>query len=182
MPLLNASCVRSFGSGDGNRAARRYFLGVPAKDTRRRRAVCRSTKHGGRRCPGCGSYGAAAKANGNRRLGRLARKKVVDHLTEQGLVATAKAILAAPPSVLPEFMKAMGIEESVLGDTPLPSTHANPPSAGLLIAAAKAEQAALSGPQISPEEQAREDAQEALAGVDAREAGVSPREGQKVQL
>ena len=137
--------------------------------------MCRSTKHGGRRCPGCGSYGAAAKANGNRRLGRLARKKVVDHLTEQGLVATAKAILAAPPSVLPEFMKAMGIEESVLGDTPLPSTHANPPSAGLLIAAAKAEQAALSGPQISPEEQALEDAQEALAAAekaadDARKA------------
>jgi hypothetical protein len=34
------------------------------------------------------------------------------------------------------------------------STHANPPSAGRLIAAAKAEQAALAGPQISPEEQA----------------------------
>lgn len=128
--------------------------------------MCRSTKHGGRRCPGCGSYGAAAKANGNRRLGRLARKKVVDHLTEQGLHATAKAILAAPPSVLPEFMKAMGIEESVLGDTPLPSTHANPPSAGLLIAAAKAEQAALAGPQISAEEHALEQAQEALAAAE----------------
>ncbi|WP_342314812.1 ADP-ribosyltransferase (plasmid) [Mycobacterium avium subsp. hominissuis] len=128
--------------------------------------MCRSTQHGGRRCPGCGSYGAAAKANGNRRLGRLARKKVVDHLTEQGLVATAKAILAAPPSVLPEFMKAMGIEESVLGDTPMPSTHSNPPSAGLLIAAAKAEQAALAGPQISPEEHALEQAQEALAAAE----------------
>lgn len=124
--------------------------------------MCRSTKHGGRRCPGCGSYGAAARANGNRRLGRLARKKVVDHLTEQGLVATAKAILSAPPSILPEFMKAMGIEESVLGDTPMPSTHANPPSAGLLIAAAKAEQAALAGPQISPQEMALQQAQEAL--------------------
>lgn len=137
--------------------------------------MCRSAKHGGRRCPGCGSYGAVAKANGNRRLGRLARKKVVDHLTEQGLVATAKAILAAPPSVLPEFMKAMGIEESVLGDTPMPSTHSNPPSAGLLIAAAKAEQEALAGPQISPEEQALEQAQEALAAAekaadDARKA------------
>ncbi|ORB77044.1 hypothetical protein BST46_26740, partial [Mycobacterium timonense] len=128
--------------------------------------MCRSTQHGGRRCPGCGSYGAAAKANGNRRLGRLARKKVVDHLTEQGLVATAKAILAAPPSVLPEFMKAMGIEESVLGDTPMPSTHSNPPSAGLLIAAAKAEQDALAGPQISPEEHALEQAQEALAAAE----------------
>lgn len=131
--------------------------------------MCRSTKHGGRRCPGCGSYGAAAKANGNRRLGRLARKKVVDHLTEQGLVATAKAILSAPPSILPEFMKAMGIEESVLGDTPMPSTHAHPPSAGLLIAAAKAEQAALAGPQISPEELALQQAQETL---DAAEKAV----------
>lgn len=137
--------------------------------------MCRSTSHGGRRCPGCGSYGAAAKANGNRRLGRLARKKVVNHLTEQGLVTTAKAILSAPPSILPEFMKAMGIDESVLGDTPMPSTHSNPPSAGLLIAAAKAEQAALAGPQISPEEQALEAAQEALAAAekaadDARKA------------
>ncbi|QIV79594.1 hypothetical protein EXE63_00670 (plasmid) [Mycolicibacterium frederiksbergense] len=137
--------------------------------------MCRSTKHGGRRCPGCGSYGAAAKANGNRRLGRMARKKVVDHLTEQGLVDTAKAILSAPPSILPEFMKAMGIEESVLGDVPMPSTHANPPSAGLLIAAAKAEQAALAGPQISAEEQALEAAEAAFAAAeksvdDARKA------------
>jgi hypothetical protein len=137
--------------------------------------VCRSTKHGGRRCPGCGGYAAAAKANGNRRLGRLARKKVVDHLTEQGLVETAKAILAAPPSILPEFMKTMGIDESVLGDTPIPSTHSNPPSAGLLIAAAKAEQATLAGPQISPEEAALEHAEAALteaeqAADDARKA------------
>lgn len=43
--------------------------------------MCRSKAHGsGRRCPGCGSYKAAAKANANRRLGREARKKVVDHL------------------------------------------------------------------------------------------------------
>ncbi|WP_262490983.1 ADP-ribosyltransferase [Mycobacterium simiae] len=96
----------------------------------------------------------------------MARKKVVDHLTEQGLVATAKAILAAPPSVLPEFMKAMGIDESVLGDTPMPSNHSNPPSAGLLVAAAKAEQAALAGPQVSPEQQALEAAQETLAAAE----------------
>ncbi|MBX9919437.1 MAG: hypothetical protein K2Y33_06360, partial [Mycolicibacterium frederiksbergense] len=105
----------------------------------------------------------------------MARKKVVDHLTEQGLVDTAKAILSAPPSILPEFMKAMGIEESVLGDVPMPSTHANPPSAGLLIAAAKAEQAALAGPQISAEEQALEAAEAAFAAAeksvdDARKA------------
>ncbi|EHB48764.1 hypothetical protein MycrhDRAFT_5605 [Mycolicibacterium rhodesiae JS60] len=137
--------------------------------------MCRSTKHGGRRCPGCGSYGAAAKANGNRRLGRIARKKVVDYLTEQGLVDTAKSILSAPPSILPEFMKAMNIDESVLGDTPMPSSHANPPSAGLLIAAAKAEQAKLAGPQISPEDAALEAAEQAQADAekvadDARKA------------
>jgi ADP-ribosyltransferase exoenzyme len=148
--------------------------------------VCRSTTHGGRRCPGCGSYGAAAKANGNRRLGRMARKKVVDHLIELGLVDTAKVILSAPPSILPEFMKAMGIEESVLGDLPMPSTHANPPSAGLLIAAAKAEQVALAGPQITPEQQALDAAQEALAaaekGVEDARKAVSREQARRRKL
>ena len=41
--------------------------------------MCRSNKDGGRRCPGCGGFKAVAKANGNRPLGRLARKIVVDH-------------------------------------------------------------------------------------------------------
>ncbi|RFZ10368.1 ADP-ribosyltransferase exoenzyme [Mycobacterium marinum] len=137
--------------------------------------MCRSTKDGGRRCPGCGSYRAAAKANGNRRLGRLARKKVVDQLIAQGLVGTAKAILSAPPSILPEFMKAMEIDQSVLGGTPMPSAHSNPPSASLLIAAAKAEQSARASSQISPEEHALEQAEEALAAAenaadDARKA------------
>ncbi len=71
--------------------------------------MCRSKAHGsGRRCPGCGSYKAAAKANGNRRLAREARKKVVDHLKEQGLIESAAAIQAAPPSVLKEFMEGWG--------------------------------------------------------------------------
>lgn len=103
----------------------------------------------------------------------MARAKVVDYLKEQGLVDTAKSILAAPPSILPEFMKAMNIDESVLGDTPMPSTHANPPSAGLLIAAAKAEQAKLAGPQISPEEVALEAAEQAQA--DAEKAADDAR-------
>src|SRR5690606_11095881 len=73
-------------------------------------AMCRSKSHGsGRRCPGCGSYKAAAKANGNRRLAREARRKVVEHLKEQGLVESAAAVLAAPPSVLKEFMEGLGI-------------------------------------------------------------------------
>lgn len=127
--------------------------------------MCRSNKDGGRRCPGCGGFKAAAKANGNRRLGRLARKKVVDHLTEQGLTQTAKAILAAPPSLLPEFMAAMGIDPAILGDTPMPSTHSNPPSAGLLVAQALAERDALAGPaepEVSPEQAAVDAAEHAL--------------------
>lgn len=135
--------------------------------------MCRSSTEGGRRCPGCGSLRASAKANGNRRLGRLARKSVVDHLAEQGLTGTAKLILAAPPSVLPEFMAAMGIDPAILGDIPMPSTHSNPPSAGLLIAQAKAEQAALAGPQISPEQAAVDAAEQALA--DAEKAADDAR-------
>jgi hypothetical protein len=91
---------------------------------------------------------------------------VVDHLAEQGLTGTAKLILAAPPSVLPEFMAAMGIDPAILGDIPMPSTHSNPPSAGLLIAQAKAEQAALAGPQISPEQAAVDAAEQALAAAE----------------
>ncbi len=124
--------------------------------------------HGtGRRCPGCGSYAAAAKANGNRRLGREARKKVVDHLKEQGLIETAAAIQKAPPSVLQEFMEGLGIDPEVLGKTPMPSTHANPPSAKLLIAQAKAEKEKLSAPKITPAQAAVEAAEGAVAQTDA---------------
>lgn len=130
--------------------------------------MCRSKGHGtaGRRCPGCGSYKAAAKANGNRRLGREARKKVVDHLKEQGLVEAAAAIQAAPPSVLQEFMAGLGIDSEVLGKTPMPSAHANPPSAKLLIAQAKAEREKLAGPKTTPAQDALEAAQANVASVD----------------
>lgn len=128
--------------------------------------MCRSKAHGtGRRCPGCGSYKAAAKANGNRRLGREARKKVVDHLKEQGLVETAAAIQAAPPSVLKEFMEGLGIDPEILGKTPMPSTHANPPSAKLLIVQAKVERDKLAAPKITP-------AQATLAAAEANVAAV----------
>ena len=40
--------------------------------------MCRSLKNGTRRrCPSCTSYPAAARANGNRRQGRLARRTIV---------------------------------------------------------------------------------------------------------
>nr|WP_226955820.1 ADP-ribosyltransferase [Rhodococcus opacus] len=130
--------------------------------------MCRSKAHGsGRRCPGCGSYKAAAKANANRRLGREARKKVVDHLKEQGMALTAAAVQAAPPSVLPELMAALGIDPSVLGDTPMPSVHANPPSAKLLIAHAETERATLTAPQITPAQAALEEAEERVTAADA---------------
>ncbi|WP_241769538.1 hypothetical protein [Rhodococcus opacus] len=130
--------------------------------------MCRSKAHGsGRRCPGCGSYKAAAKANANRRLGREARKKVVDHLKTQGMALTAAAVQAAPPSVLPELMSALGIDPSVLGGTPMPSTHANPPSAKLLIAHAEAERATLTAPTITPAQTALEEAKQRVTAADA---------------
>jgi hypothetical protein len=114
--------------------------------------VCRSMKQdGGRRCPGCGSYSAAAKANSNRRLGRLARLRVVEHLTSLGLTETARVIQAAPPSILPEFMRAVGIDESVLQGVRMPHTHSRPPSAGFLIAVARAERAGVAASsQLAP--------------------------------
>ncbi len=129
--------------------------------------MCRSKSHGARRCPGCGSYSAAAKANANRRHGRNARKKVVDHLKEQGMVETAAAVQSAPPSILPELMAALGIDQSVLGETPMPSVHANPPSAKLLIAHAEAERSNLTGPQITSAQAALDEAEQRLADVDA---------------
>ncbi|MDA0252658.1 MAG: ADP-ribosyltransferase domain-containing protein [Actinomycetota bacterium] len=151
--------------------------------------MCRSNSDGGRRCPGCGGFKAAAKANGNRRLGRLARKKVVDHLAEQGLSQSAKAILAAPPSLLPEFMTALGIDPGILGDTPMPSTHAKPPSAGLLIAQALAEREALAAPaepELSPEQAAVAAAEQALEDAetkvdDARKA-VNRKQAQRRKM
>lgn len=107
------------------------------------------------------------KANGNRRLGREARSKVVAHLKAEGLVEAAAAIQAAPPSVLKEFMEGMGIDEELLGKTPMPSTHANPPSAKLLIAQAKAEREKLAGPKITPAQQALDAAEANVAKADA---------------
>ncbi|MFD7012768.1 hypothetical protein ACFWAV_43480, partial [Rhodococcus jostii] len=74
---------------------------------------------------------------------------------------------AAPPSVLPELMSALGIDSSVLGDTPMPSTHAHPPSAKLLIAHAEAERATLTAPTITPAQAALEEAKQRVTAADA---------------
>lgn len=104
--------------------------------------MCRSLKDGTRRrCPSCTSYPAAARANGNRRLGRLARRKVVDHLNGIGLTETASAVLAAPPSMLAPFLAALDIDPAILGDVPLPGTGPSGSDAAALIRQARSERA-----------------------------------------
>ncbi|RZL73545.1 MAG: hypothetical protein EOP32_36680, partial [Rhodococcus sp. (in: high G+C Gram-positive bacteria)] len=83
------------------------------------------------------------------------------------MALTAAAVQAAPPSVLPELMAALRIDPSVLGDTPMPSTHANPPSAKLLIAHAEAERATLTAPTITPAQTALDEAEERVTAADA---------------
>ncbi|MFD6356690.1 ADP-ribosyltransferase [Nocardia tengchongensis] len=107
------------------------------------------------------------KANGRRRLNRLAQKKVADHLKALGLVETAAAVQKAAPSVLAELMAGLGIDPTILGDTPMPSVHANPPSAKLLIAQALAEKQALEAPKLTPAQAAVEQAQQACDDAEA---------------
>ena len=82
------------------------------------------------------------------------------------MVGTAAAVLAAPPSILPELMAGLGIDPKVLGDTPMPSDHANPPSAKLLLAQALAEQEKLAAPKQTPAQAALEAAEQKLAEAD----------------
>lgn len=141
--------------------------------------MCKSKHQGGKRCPSCGSVTAAMKANGNRRQGRIARTKVAEYLREQGLTTTADLVMKAPPSMLPELMESLGIDASILGDTPLPSAHAKPPSAGDLIAAAAAEKKALESPGVSPEQQALDDA---LAHLEEVKASVPDHAAEDEEL
>jgi hypothetical protein len=104
--------------------------------------MCRAASDGSRLCPSCLSYPAAARRNGNRRLTRLARRRVADFLTTEGLPDTAAAVLAAPPSVLPALMAALGIDQTVLGDVRMPDDRRNGVSADAIIAQARAERAA----------------------------------------
>ncbi|KKF03790.1 hypothetical protein WN67_00645, partial [Mycolicibacterium obuense] len=104
--------------------------------------MCRSLKNGQRRrCPSCTSYPAAARANGNRRQGRLARRKVVDHLESLGLAETAAAVLAAPPSVLATFMAATDIDPAILGEVPMPGAGPNGADVTALVEKATSERA-----------------------------------------
>ncbi|RFZ10370.1 hypothetical protein DSM43518_02284 [Mycobacterium marinum] len=104
--------------------------------------MCRSLKSGTRRrCPGCTSYPATARANGNRRQGRLARRKVANHLNSIGLVDTASAVLASPPSMLAPFMAALDIDPAILGDVSMPGTGPTGSNAAALIERAASERA-----------------------------------------
>lgn len=81
----------------------------------------------------------AAKANGDRRRARAARKKIVDHLTSRGLVKTAKIVWTSPPSMLPAFMDALDISADILDGQPMPGTGPKPAPADLAIATARTE-------------------------------------------
>ncbi|WP_420878963.1 ADP-ribosyltransferase domain-containing protein [Rhodococcus sp. (in: high G+C Gram-positive bacteria)] len=108
--------------------------------------MCRSIEDGGRRCPSCSGYSAAARMNSNKARNRKVRALVVAHLKEQGLVETAAAVQQAAPSMMPELMQELGIDQSILGGLALPSTHMGPPSAAALIEQAAAEREALANP------------------------------------
>ena len=89
--------------------------------------MCRSAES--RRCANCTSYATVARQGRHRRLARAARRAVVTHLSSRGLSQTAATVLAAPPSMLAEFMGKFDIPISVLGDLPMPGTGSTPASA-----------------------------------------------------
>jgi hypothetical protein len=113
--------------------------------------MCRSLKNGQRRrCPSCSAFPAAARANGNRRQSRTARRKLVDHLHGLGLVDTATAVLAAPPSVLAPFMAATGIAPAILGDIPMPGVGPKAADITALVQRANDERAQLNRRAAKP--------------------------------
>lgn len=85
------------------------------------------------------THSAVCRASGHRRLARLARRRVAEHLAADGLTATAATLRTSPPSVLPAFMAALGIDASVLGDARMPDDRRNGADAAALIAAARTE-------------------------------------------
>lgn len=85
------------------------------------------------------THRAVCRASGHRRLARLARHKVADYLAADGLTATAATLRTSPPSVLPAFMAALGIDASVLGEARMPDDRRNGADAAALIAAARRE-------------------------------------------
>ncbi|WP_241665987.1 ADP-ribosyltransferase [Prescottella subtropica] len=92
-------------------------------------------------------------------------------MKEQGLVETAAAVQLAAPSMMPELITKLGIDESVFDGLELPSTHMGPASAAALLEQAVAEREALANP-TSPEQAALAAARAALdsANTDAEEA------------
>lgn len=113
--------------------------------------MCRAAGSGsGGRCSHARSYAAVARANGNRRLSRLARSRVVKHLEGEGLLETARAVQAAPPSALPRFMAELGVDPAVLGEVDMPKPGPRPADAGALVALAKTERARVQQARANP--------------------------------
>ena len=135
--------------------------------------MCRAKHKGGRRCPHCGSYAAVAKANGNRRAAREARRAVVEHLTALGLTQTAAAVLAAPPSTLTEFLAGAHLDPALVDSIKLPSTHSGAPSAAHLLQTLAAERAAQAPSQLTPQQIAAADATSAVAAAKAALAAAT---------
>lgn len=98
--------------------------------------MCRSVTSGRpRRCASCTSYPAAARANGNRRMGRLARRAVAEHLQARDLTETAAAVMSSPPSMLAAVMAAVGVDDAVLNGVPTPAAAAAAAAAPLVAVA-----------------------------------------------
>lgn len=92
--------------------------------------MCRSVTTGEpRRCASRTNYAAAATMRRHRRLARDARRAVASYLSDQGLPKAAAAVMAAPPSMLAEFIRRFGVPASVLGELPMPGTGPKPASA-----------------------------------------------------
>lgn len=128
--------------------------------------MCRSKAHGsGRRCQAVGATKPLPRPTETAGSpARLARSRRPPEGTRTDRVRGRHP--AAPPSVLKEFMEGLGIDPEILGKTPMPSTHANPPSAKLLIAQVKAERDKLTAPKITPAQAALDAAEANVAAVD----------------
>lgn len=79
---------------------------------------------------------------------------MVEHLKALGLAETAAAVLAAPPSMLAEFLAGADLDPALAESIKLPSTHSGAPSAAALLHTLAAERAAHAAPSLTPEQAA----------------------------
>lgn len=82
--------------------------------------MCRA---GGRRCPHQSSPEYKKRAAERRKKNRKAKKNLVHYFEEKGMDNTAKKLNGIRPSQIPAFLKAVGLDEKVLG-TDIPGSNA----------------------------------------------------------